>query len=249
MPVHSAQAIVQPYAFLYKTLTLLFVDDDPVLLELYQTHFSDIPVYRVFTAASSADACRIFKEHAPVNLCVQDMGITDMGDELFLIREYSPQTAFIVLTGCSSAEKGWLATAAGAKAVLDKPQGAFDLMPFAARYSVGNLLCPDRCMQGDYLMRRSVDALFDYSPKNVGEWQQAAGITDRYLRKIWRKYRKVPAHYALFLHRTYCRALSYMAQAAEDTEAPPVLDNAEHDRSREYFLANRRLLGPFYSVN
>ena len=97
-------------------------------------------------------------------------------------------------------------------------------------------------------MKRAVAALFDHSPKNVEEWRRAVGITDRYLRKIWRKHRKAPAHHALFLQRMYCRALSYMAQAVEDVDAPPVLDGAEHDRCREYFLTNRRLLGPFYSA-
>jgi hypothetical protein len=45
-----------PFDFLNQTLHLLFVDDDPLLLEEITAFFTHAPIYQVFTAQSNSEA-------------------------------------------------------------------------------------------------------------------------------------------------------------------------------------------------
>jgi hypothetical protein len=177
------------------------------------------------------------------------MGIRDMGDELYLLKNFRNQTGFIIMTGCESAQKGSQATAEGANIVLDKPQRFENLLKTVNHYALKNLICPGNCLDhvpGD-AMRRVIDTLFKHSPKDISTWLDTALVSDIYMRKLWKNHRGVQVRQVLFLYHLYQQAFSYFGQIIERPNERIKLDAEFLKQNRQYFLTHRQPLARFFS--
>jgi ActR/RegA family two-component response regulator len=81
---------------------ILFVDDDPNILEIYQRALRK--TFRIDIATSGEEGLRLLAERGPYAVVVADMGMPIMNGIDFLgrVRELSPDTVRMVLTGRES---------------------------------------------------------------------------------------------------------------------------------------------------
>jgi len=100
---------------------VLFVDDDPGVLNAVRRSFRDEPV-EILTAGSADEALGWIGE-MPVDLIVTDQRMPGMaGTELLLeVRKRSPKTAGALLTGFPTPSTVRSGRESGADAVLTKP--------------------------------------------------------------------------------------------------------------------------------
>ena len=112
---------------------ILVVDDDPGFRKLLETILAG-EGYRVTTAASVADALRQ-SEHRQFHLVVSDLKLPD-GDGLDILRwlkEHTPETPVVMITGFGTVASAVEAMKLGAADYLGKPLSSPDELRFLAR--------------------------------------------------------------------------------------------------------------------
>jgi DNA-binding NtrC family response regulator len=101
--------------------TVLVIDDDPAMLDLtkYQLYSHG---YEVATAATGEQGLKMLEDHRP-ELALTDLQLPDI-DGITLVRklkEVSPDTEIIMITGYGSTDRAIEATKAGAFYFIEKP--------------------------------------------------------------------------------------------------------------------------------
>lgn len=179
----------EPYYYLDGLIKILLLDDDPGVAHMLSELFRPFRLFRLEHVTSSFQGVQKMRTPDRVHLAVLDLGLKDMkNDEFYLLKKFSRRIAFIILTGNDSALKGFNAHKYGAKFLFEKgalfDRDAFiDAVITTAFY---NIINPAYGKMDDTLSR-STDILFEKSPKFVGQWAQAMGLTDRALRNMWSK--------------------------------------------------------------
>src|SRR5262249_21790766 len=107
---------------------VLVIDDDPMMTDLAKFHFEK-DGYETFVAATGEEGISLLKEHQCA-LVMTDLNLPDMdGIEVVRqIKELSPDTEIIMITGYGSINKAVEATKAGAFYFLEKPIEFTELM-------------------------------------------------------------------------------------------------------------------------
>lgn len=87
-----------------KRLKLLFVDDEPINLMLFQTCFGES--YHVITAESGAEALKILAENSDISVVFTDMKMPWMSGVEFArkAKPLYPRISFYILTGYGLSE-------------------------------------------------------------------------------------------------------------------------------------------------
>jgi DNA-binding NtrC family response regulator len=100
---------------------ILVIDDDSMMLDLARFHLQRAD-YEVATAATAEEGLQIIAAE-PVALALTDLYLPDLsGIELVKrLKELSPSTEIIMITGYSSVEAAIEATKAGAFFFIEKP--------------------------------------------------------------------------------------------------------------------------------
>lgn len=80
-------------------ITLLYVDDEPVNLMLFEINFKN--TYSVLKAASGLEGLQILKEHPEISVVISDMKMPGMNGIEFIRKAHAdyPQIVFFILTG------------------------------------------------------------------------------------------------------------------------------------------------------
>lgn len=82
-----------------KPITILYVDDEPTNLLLFNIHFQK--KYKVITSLSGSEGLKILKEQADINVVVSDMKMPGMNGIEFIkaAKVDFPNIHFYILTG------------------------------------------------------------------------------------------------------------------------------------------------------
>lgn len=108
---------------------ILVIDDDPVVPELFQKVLSS-DGHNVDIALSGSDGLKMFKRVNAYDLVITDLHLGDASglDVLKVIKEFSPRTEVIILTGYASTESATEALRLGADDYLVKPVRQVELL-------------------------------------------------------------------------------------------------------------------------
>ena len=107
---------------------VLVIDDDPMMTDLAKFHFEK-DGYETFVAGTGEEGISLLKEYHCA-LVITDLNLPDLdGIEVVKqIKELSPDTEIIMITGYGSINKAVEATKAGAFYFLEKPVEFAELM-------------------------------------------------------------------------------------------------------------------------
>jgi CheY-like chemotaxis protein len=236
-----------PLAFLHGTLPVLVVDDNPAAADCLCSALLEIPIYTVLRSTSCREAGRILNSGMFVPVVTLDMGMTDVNDdEYYLLRRFSQNCAFIVLSGTDDPEKGFLCAQLGAKEFVRKPHSLADVrvrIGFRALEAALSRHFRGRASEQFYLALR---ALFDHFPEDVDDWSARAGISSSdYLRQVWNASGGPSPKTSLHFFQVYRSALAHYEQIAMEASPAfrtlPIMSD-EFGRCREYFLTHRSAL-------
>ncbi|MBD3320463.1 MAG: response regulator, partial [Chitinivibrionales bacterium] len=104
-----------PFYFLDNTVNILLVDDDPKIVELLRKTLGMLTVFNIRVADTTRKAASLLESPDRFHSCIFDLGLSDVdNDEFYLLKNFYRHTSFIVLTGATSATKGFLAGQYGA---------------------------------------------------------------------------------------------------------------------------------------
>ena len=110
------------FDFLNKTITVLVVDDEPCHLDFYEDFISGHPIYKIIKAPNAQTAENAIHSGVPIHICILDFGIDDINnDECYLLKKYSRQIPFVVISGSADIERAFEASKLGAAGLLAKP--------------------------------------------------------------------------------------------------------------------------------
>jgi DNA-binding NtrC family response regulator len=105
-------------------MRILCVDDDPVILGLFEKSLAriDIPEYQYLSSASGKEAIALTTE-SPVDLVLLDNMLPDISgiDVLEKIKGSHPETEVLMITGHASVSDAVKAMKAGARDYIEKP--------------------------------------------------------------------------------------------------------------------------------
>lgn len=236
-----------PFHFINGSINLLFLDDQPLILDLLETIFEPIRLYSLHKAATSKEALQLLCSDTRFHGCVMDLGVKDIdNDEFMILKRFGSKTSFVVLTGSQFPSKGFDAYRLGAKAVVEKTghleQSA--LLKTVNRYTLENIINPHFHEQSDDTTSISTKILFQSSPDTVTSWAQKLGISDRQLRKIWKSCLGFSAKTSLFTFNLFQQAfLFYENMLDQNTEEPSPdflpISQDQYRRMEEYFYLHR----------
>jgi len=108
--------------------TLLFVEDNPISLEMGETLLNDLG-YTVFTAADGVEALAVFRTHPNIALVLTDAIMPRMGavDLIPALRALNPDIQVLVCTGYAPDEIRRTLNHLGISGYIRKPFSQGDL--------------------------------------------------------------------------------------------------------------------------
>jgi response regulator of citrate/malate metabolism len=200
------------FSFLERSIGVLIVDDEPAVAALHFEYLNSYKLYHVACAPSIKEAESMLLSSQRFHVCLLDLGLTDFDcDEYYLIKKYSPEVSFIVVSARNSLEKGFTAGACGALAVINKPVEFFKV-DFIDRINDAffrSLLVPEKLNRSKQIIRDAIETYISIKPVNVRQWAEKVGVEERYFRKVWAECFDYPPRYVTWLHRIYSRAFSF----------------------------------------
>lgn len=238
------------YGPLKRSVSILVVDDEPNLLDFYEEMISGHPLYNVVKASTAGQAEQIIKSNAHIHLSILDFGIDDIGsDEYYLLRKFSQNLPFVIISGSADMERAFEASTLGAANLIAKPPEMTSpkFWNTLSRTFLDKTILPAFSITVNPLLNECCDILRNDLPESVTEWAAKAHITDSYLRKLWNDSTTFPPKHILFLYKIYKNAFSYYnslyLSEISDSQTPlPAPDQIEHRRLINYYLQNKREL-------
>jgi CheY-like chemotaxis protein len=238
------------YGPLKRSVSILVVDDDPNLLDLYEDLISGHPLYSVITASTARLAEQIIKKGVHIHLSILDFGIDDIGsDEYYLLRKYSKKIPFVIISGSADLERAFEASTLGAAGLIAKPPetASMKFWNTLSRIFLDKTILPDFSITMNPLLKKCCDILRTDLPESVTEWANKAHITDAYLRKLLSESTTFPPKHILFLYKIYKNAFSYydslyLSEICDSQKSLPAPDQMDHRRLINYYLQNKREL-------
>lgn len=221
-----------PFKKLFRTISILFIDDDPELLLLYKDIIKDHPLYNGMFASNADQAQNIIQNDKP-HFCVLDLGINDIDqDEFYLIKKFSPRIPFIIISGSMDMERAFKATRLGAAGMIAKPP-EFTLSKFwdtLADVFCNSVITPGLPANANQQLKICCEAIKTVLPESVSEWAANVNISESYLRKLWSECFTTSPKYMLAKYKMYYHALRYhnAAYLAENNqEEIPVIPKSQ----------------------
>jgi DNA-binding NarL/FixJ family response regulator len=201
-----------PFSALFRSISVLFVDDDPGQLQLYKDSLNEHPLYTVVTAGTAEEAQRILLGGVTIHLCVLDMGINDIrNDEFFLIKKFKDRCPFIVISGSMDIEKAYKATTYGAAGMISKPvethTGKF--WNTLTEVFCSKAIIPQLPENANSQLKLCCEVLRNNKPGSVTEWAAHVNISDSYLRKLWGECFTISPKLMLLKYKVYQKAFLY----------------------------------------
>jgi CheY-like chemotaxis protein len=230
--------VESPFKPLFRSVGVIFIDDNPEQLELYEDLLSEHPLFTVLTAKNAEDAQKILKSGALLHLCVLDMGINDIDhDEFYLIKKFKDKYPFIVISGSMDMEKAFKATKFGAAGMISKP---VDVTSCKFWNTLAEVFCtkaiiPALPEDANAKMKLCCDILRKYNPESVSDWAARVNISDTYLRKLWGECFTDSPKLMLLKYKVYYNAFVYhnaMYLAELNGYAPPVISKDQYSEFR-----------------
>lgn len=235
---------------LYKSVTILFIDDEEKQLQYYRDMVSGHALYTVKTAGNASEAQKYLNGATgdKMHLCVMDLGIDDIGnDEFFLLKKYASRVPFIIVSGSMDMERAFEASRLEAAAMIAKPIQVLSekfwntLSTVFLNYSIYPILNSG----SNSILKFCRDVLYNEEPETISEWAMRASISDTYIRKIWAECFTYPPKYILFLYRMYKYSFrfhdaTYVADL-NGTELPDLSSEQveQYKQMVKYYLQNK----------
>ncbi|MFP4163558.1 MAG: hypothetical protein ACLFQB_06795 [Chitinispirillaceae bacterium] len=247
LPDNQSSPGQHPFHFLDGTINLLFLDDQPLVLDLLEAIFEPVKLYSLHKAPTSKKALELLSSDTRIHACVMDLGVKDLDDDEFtILKRFGSGVSFIVLTGSHCPSKGFDAYRLGAKAVVEK-SGHLEgtaLLKAVNKHALENILNPHFHEQSEDTSSISTKMLLQHSPETVTRWAQQLGITDRQLRKIWKNSIGFSAKTSLFTFNLFQQAfLFYENMLQQETEVPSfdllTISTDQYRKIEEYFFLHR----------
>jgi CheY-like chemotaxis protein len=201
-----------PFKHLFKSVTVLFTDDDPHQLQFYQDIIGDHPLYNVLTASNAQQAKNIILSNVRIHLCVLDMGIDDIEkDEFYLLKRFGLKLPYIVISGSMDMERAFTASQFGAVGMISKPTDVQSLKFWDTLSTAfcNSAILPILHSNSNPMLKECCDVVKRTLPESVTEWAAKVNITDTYLRKLWSDCFMFSPKYMLVLYRMYYHAFHY----------------------------------------
>ncbi len=218
---------------LFRSITVLFIDDDPEQLQFYKDSLNEHPLYNILTAGTAEEAQRKLTSGTQVHLCVLDMGINDIqNDEFYLIKKFKDRFPFIVVSGSMDMEKAYKATTFGAAGMISKP---VDVTSSKLWSTLSDVFCnraiiPALPENANPQLKLCCEMLRNNKPESVTEWAAYVNISDSYLRKLWGDCFTISPKLMLLKYKVYQRAFIYhnaLYLAEINGDMPPLFQKEE----------------------
>jgi CheY-like chemotaxis protein len=178
----------QYFDFLNKTITVLVVDDEPCHLDFYEDFISGHPIYKIIKAPNAQTAENALHSGVPIHICILDFGIDDINnDECYLLKKYSRQIPFVVISGSADIERAFEASKLGAAGLLAKPVDVTSPVFWdkLSEIFLQKTILPDLSAAVNPIICECCRVLAEDTPETVSEWATKSNITDAYLRRLW----------------------------------------------------------------
>jgi hypothetical protein len=178
-----------------------------------------------------------------------DLGLKNSNnDEFYLLKKYSPNTSFIVVTGKESIKKGFECGKYGSQSVFEKPVDftSTDFLNAINNAFMFSLVCGSRFQKP--VLESIVQALMTKNPSDMFEWSMHANVTEQYLRKIWNLIFGYQPKYFLWLYKTFNAAFTVydtmFLQSTGSAMIPPCIkypDEKDLISAARYFGNNKAI--------
>ena len=175
-----------PFDFLTGYVRVLWVEDEPVLLEAAHEILEAKNVFSVDTAATMEEAIRK-ADGGRYHVCAVDLGMgTGRFSQYHMVEHYSSRMPVVVVSGHTSITEGAECSRLGAFAVVQKPlKFDEDLLSAVIRSAVLNsLLGVAHSERQQQVCDVTLRLISDHAPHRVEEWALELGVGERHLRKI-----------------------------------------------------------------
>jgi CheY-like chemotaxis protein len=240
------------FSFLDKTLNILVVDDDWMILDLLREILSPVHLYNVITANSTKEANAIISSEKRIHVCIMDLGLSDIDhDEFYLLKNFAPYVSFLVNTGSINPAQGFKCKQYGAKHLISKGSlsgiEGIELVREINRQALYNIINPSFSENIFDTLNFATEMLFKKSPDSVTGWALEAKITDRELRNLWTNKVGIMARQALTIFHLYsiafaCAERYFLNQCPSDKCS--VVTNEKCEALTNYFQTHQNAIAP-----
>lgn len=246
------------YNFLLKSVSILFIDDDPNQLNYYEDTIGCHPLCTVIKASNASNAQQIIQSDRVIHLCILDLGIDDINnDEFYLLRKFSKKIPFIIMSGSADIERAFIATNLGAVGMIAKPPHIFSkkFWSILSEVFLDRKILPDMSGSFNPSLKECCNIIKTNLPEAVSDWAVLANISDAYLRKLWNECFTISPKHVLFLYKIYKQAFEYFnAIYLSDISGCKLSqsnypDMTEHRRMMNYYMQNKEKLDAIRDKN
>ncbi len=245
------------FSFLEKSINILVVDDDAVILDFLSEMLSLVRFYNILTANSAEQAASIIRSPRRVHVCIMDLGLNDINnDEYFLLKTFGPYISFLVNTGSVDPTQGFKSSQFGAKHLIQKGSFAsvesLELVKTINRYALQNLINPSYNEAVFDTINHATEVLFKKSPLSVTHWAEETRITDRELRHLWKNKIGIMARHALTIYHLFSMVLT-CTEKCRSNECPSdtcvISDNPRYGSLEKYYREHQQELDAIIQQN
>lgn len=250
--------IPNPFSVLEKTVNVLVVDDEPVILTMLERVLSEFGIYSVQIAESTKKALETIEQFPKrFHACLFDLGVNDVErNEFHLLDRFGKTIPFIIISATADTEKSFECKNRGAKAFVKKASEMFNtrLVSSLNKYALINMIYPGYEKDDENVLSRSVDALETSSPLNVRDWAKEVDIFEVKLRKESKGQMTLKPKQALCVFHVFSGLFRHIENSFNEKDliknfdsnksGEALLDSIAYKKVFEYYLANRVEIDP-----
>ncbi|MDD5674210.1 MAG: hypothetical protein PHC61_08610 [Chitinivibrionales bacterium] len=221
--------------FLDNSVSILVLDRDVSYQARYKDIFASCPFYSPLSASTPAEAEKILRSGRRIFLAITEL-LRDESqpDEYFLLKQFSENVPFVVVSSMDSLEKGFTVNSYGAVAIELKPiKNADTFLDLINDYFLDSLITQGRTtIESNYLVHY-ITVLKKRLPLTVEEWAEYSGLPLPFLIRNWQRRFHVDPSAIICLYTLFRAAIS------QNLRKPPPLVPDEIVRNyAQKFAAN-----------
>jgi CheY-like chemotaxis protein len=218
----------------------LIVDGVPVECSACYNFLKPYKLYNVTCVSSVQEANALLMSRKRFHVCLIELDICDINnDGFYLLKTYSSNLPFIVMTDKESLKLGFEIRKLGAFDALTKPLHLHDLSLIqvineAILYSIFKFE-----MAGSYkpVIVDAMEVFFKTKPKNLRRWMELLRIDERYFRRVWKDCFGVSPRMVLMVYHAFLDGFDYFnrellieLKLPENPETPQIADGKNDDK-------------------
>ncbi|MBD3419523.1 MAG: response regulator [Chitinivibrionales bacterium] len=239
-----------PFEYLFKSIRVLVADDNKSAASSYKKQLQHYPLYDVEFAFDPVTAKSYLLSDLHCHVCLLSIDFENPSIDPFeLLSAFSTKSSIILVTDKQDTLLGYKAFQNGAQDIISKAENP---KPEAIINKINkcfliNLVNPEYRENEKSSISLVTRAIIDNHPGSIGQWASEIGVTQQYIKNLWKDYFDSRAEHICFLYNLYRNAFQVYNNLFKERKKGIVnsylfTSDLEYTRHYRHFIDNKNAL-------